>query len=454
MHKKTAHPVAVCITSLGCAKNLVDTEVMAGVLAQAGFALTSDPAAARVMLINTCSFIADARTEAESEIGRALAWKKSSPRTRKLVVAGCLPQRERPLLRERHPEIDLLIGLDDVPKIADHLARLFRGDAAPAAAGNLPLPDFLYDENTPRLLLTPATFAYVKIAEGCDHGCRFCAIPGIRGRQRSRSIASVVKECRNLLGMGVKELNLIAQDSTSYGRDRRDGATLAALLRELDALEAPGPFWIRVLYIHPRHTTGELLETMAAARHVVPYLDMPLQHISDHVLRDMGRGMGEAETRALCDRIRRRLPDAVFRTTFLVGYPGETEADFNTLLEFVRAFRFDRLGVFAYSPEAGTPAAAVTENLVPAAVAEARRARLMEEQQVIALEKNRALVGATLTILFEHADSARRWTGRTAGDAPEVDNVVRVVATPPRTPGFAEVRITAAAPYELTAKPA
>ncbi|MFA5203851.1 MAG: 30S ribosomal protein S12 methylthiotransferase RimO [Lentisphaeria bacterium] len=449
MISKSKRPVAVAMVSLGCAKNLVDSEVMAGTLATAGFLLTGEAGDADVLVINTCAFIADARNEALAEVASGVAWKKARP-GRRLAVAGCLPQRERGPLHERFPEIDLFLGVDDVPRIAE-LLRVVPPAPVPAVA--MALPHYLYDETTPRLLLTPAAFAYVKIAEGCDHHCRFCAIPAIRGRQRSRAVASVVCEVRNLLAQGVHEINLIAQDTTRYGADRTDGATLAGLLRELDAL--PGQFWLRVLYTHPKHFTDELLEVFAGARHLVPYLDMPLQHISDHVLRDMGRGIGEDATRALLARLRERLPKATFRTTFLVGYPGETEADFARLLAFVKETRFDRLGAFAYSPEAGTPAAAITDGVVPAAVAQARRDALLEAQQAIAREKNQALVGQELEVLLERPDAKHGWlAGRSAGDAPDVDNTVHVHGRKVLIRhGFCRVRITAAGPYDLEAVP-
>ena len=450
MSSKSKRPVMVAMVSLGCAKNLVDSEVMAGTLATAGFMLIGEAGDADVLVINTCAFIADARNEALAEVENGVAWKKARS-GRRLAVAGCLPQREHGALRARFPEIDLFLGVDDVPRIADLLRAAAPPEPGPAAA--MPLPQYLYDETTPRLLLTPAAFAYVKIAEGCDHHCRFCAIPSIRGRQRSRSMPSVAREVRNLLEQGVHEINLIAQDTTRYGADRSDGATLAGLLRELDAL--PGQFWLRVLYTHPKHVTDDLLEVFAAARHLVPYIDMPLQHISDGILRAMGRGMGEDATRDLLARLRARLPKAILRTTFLVGYPGETEADFAKLLAFVKETRFDRLGAFAYSPEAGTPAAAITEGVVPAGVAQARRDALLEAQQAIALEKNQALVGQELEVLLERTGDRQGWlAGRAAGDAPEVDNTVHVHGVKSLLKhGFCRVRITAAGPYDLEADP-
>ncbi len=451
-------PVLLSLISLGCAKNLVDTEVMAGTLAQAGVALTADASQAQVLLINTCAFVADARSEAVVQIEQSMAWKKQQP-GRRVIVAGCLPQRELPRLREAFTGVDLFIGLDDVPRIAALLQNLLAGpktkkDRHPGAgAEGFKEATYLYDETAPRLLLTPASHAYIKIAEGCDHRCKFCAIPGIRGRQRSRSIPSVAAECRQLLDQGVHEINLIAQDTTSYGRDRKDGTTLAGLLRECDELE--GDFWIRVLYMHPKHVTDELLDVMKKARHVVPYIDIPLQHISDGQLHAMARGMGSTETRALMTKLRIALPGVTLRTTLLVGYPGETEAEFEELLAYVKEFRFDRLGVFTYSPEEGTPAAEITEGLVPIETAEHRRDMIMRAQQAIALEKNKAFVGKTLEVILDSALPGGKLAARTKGDAPEVDNVV-IVKGPKKLldEGIVQVRITGATHYELTAVPA
>ena len=446
--KRTAKPVCVCVVSLGCAKNLVDTEVMCGSLAVNGFALVGDPEQADIMLINTCSFIFDARTEAEGEIQEALRWKRAGP-NRHVVVAGCLPQRDLGAARRKHPGVDRFLGLDDVPQAGEILAELVRGGKG-AELAKLDLPTYLYDDQTPRLQLTPSAYAYVKIAEGCNHFCRFCAIPHIRGRQRSRTIDSIVAECRQFLGQGVGELNLIAQDSTRYGEDLADGTNLAGLLRVLDAL--PGRFWIRVLYTHPRFWTDELMAVLANATHVVPYVDIPLQHIADPVLKAMGRQMGEAETRALMTRLRERVPGATIRSTFLVGYPGETDAHFESLRAFVESFRFDRLGVFAFSSEEGTPAAEIREGLVPPEVAAARRHTLMLIQQEISTQNNEALVGGTLTVLCEGpGEDAGEWLGRTPADGPEIDNQVHIRQRngAGASEGFIRVKIDRAAPYDL-----
>lgn len=447
-------PIRLALVTLGCAKNLVDTEVMAGSAATAGLQLTDDADTADVLLINTCSFIADARAEAESRIAAGLRWKRAAP-GRWLVVAGCLPQRGLPEVRARYPGVDLFVGLDDVPHTAERLGALLAGETcATAAAEAFPLPRYLYDERTPRLLLTPPGFAYVKIADGCNHGCRFCSIPAIRGRQRSRPLPSVLAECRQLLDQGVSELILIAQDTTRYGHDLRDGhTTLAALLREIEQID--GRFWVRVMYTHPRHLTDDVLELFAAGGHLVPYIDVPLQHISDHVLHDMGRGLGEPETRALLQRIRARVPGAVVRTAFIVGYPGETAADFAALRDLVRDYRFERLGVFVFSPEAGTPAADLRTGLVPLPLAQARRAELMELQQAISLARNQALVDQTLDVLLDGPRDGGWSLGRTTADAPDVDNAVRVRLPARRhAAGFLRVRITEAEPYDLRGVPA
>lgn len=441
-------PYRVCVVSLGCAKNLVDTEVMCGGMLSAGFQLTADDAAADVMLINTCSFIADARGEAEEAVRAALRWKRRGRGRRVVAVAGCLPQRSPRQVAAAFPQVDVFLSLDDVPKAAEVLrACLEKG----LGDRNLPggsLPTYLYDHLAPRLTLTPASHAFVKIAEGCEHRCAYCAIPAIRGHQRSRDPQSVLAECRQLLDQGARELNLIAQDTSRYGRDRGDGSGLAGLVAAIDAL--PGDFWLRILYTHPVHVDDALLLALARAEHVVPYLDMPLQHISTGVLRAMRRGMSGEATRDRLARLRDLWPGVAVRTTFLVGFPGETEADFGELLEFAAEYRFDRLGVFAYSPEEGTPAAALTEGLVPHEVALARRDLLMRQQQAIALDLNQALVGRTVRVLADSEEKPGHYVGRTTADAPDIDNRVQFRAAPGGIPGhFADVAIASADAYDL-----
>ena len=440
---------AVYVVSLGCPKNLVDTEVMCGQIGLAGFILADRPGAADLLLINTCSFIQEARDEAGREIHSALRWKRKR-RGRRVVVSGCLPQRDLAEAQRLYPGVDLFLGLDDVPRTAELLSGLVRGEHAPRRSTEYDAPTYLYDDSTPRLLATGGPHAYVKIADGCDHFCRFCAIPRIRGRQRSRSIDSVVAECRNLLAMGVLELDLVAQDSTRYGTDRDDGSSLPELLRRCDALA--GKHWLRLLYTHPLHFTEELMRVFAEAEHLVPYVDMPLQHITDRMLHAMGRGMDEAGTRALMGGLREKIPGVAVRTTLLVGFPGETDADFDALLRFVEEYRFERMGAFVYSPEAGTPAAEITEGLVPHRVAEARRAQLMEKQQAISAERNAAMLGQRVEVLVHGPERPGWHVARTTADAPEVDNVVYVRTSGRRElRGFVDVTITAADIYDLEA---
>ncbi len=445
MKRSRSHGRNILVVSLGCPKNLVDAEVMCGQLATEGFVLTNDPEAADITLINTCGFINDARSEAHEEIEKSLRWKKRQ-RGRRVVVGGCLPQRNLAEVKAAYPEVDLFLGLNDVPRVAEAL-RALSGAVVPDQH-SLGEAVYLYDHSTPRLQLTPHHYAYLKIAEGCDHRCRFCSIPAIRGAQRSRTLDSVVQEARGLIDQGTKELNLIAQDTTRYGVDLKNGTGIVDLLKACDALD--GNFWIRLIYAHPRYLQPELLELMAASRHIVPYIDIPLQHISDSVLQRMGRGIGSAATKKLMRDIRERIPGVTVRTTFIVGYPGETEADFDELCEYVKAYRFERMGVFTYSPEEGTAASRLTDTPVSREVADRRRHRLLELQQTIALEKNQALVGREMTVLADYLETRGRIAGRTAGDAPDIDNLVHFSGTAADFErGFSRVRITGASEYDL-----
>ncbi len=444
-----ARPYRICVVSLGCPKNLVDTEVICGTLATAGYQLTAERDAADLLLINTCSFIADARTEAQQEIGEALRWKRLGAGRRLVAVAGCLPQRSPAETAQAYPDVDLFLSLDDVPRAARLVQALLEHRLANR---NVPAggpPTYLYDHTAPRLTLTPPSYAYLKIAEGCDHRCAYCSIPAIRGRQRSRTIPSLAEECRQLLGQGARELNLIAQDTSRYGLDLDAGASLIELVREIDRIE--GDFWVRVIYTHPRYVTEALIDTLADSPHVVPYLDIPLQHISDRVLKAMRRGLGGRDTRKLMERLRERWPGVAVRTTFLVGFPGETDGDFQELLDYVSEYRFDRLGAFAFSPEAGTPAAKLTEGCVPPAEAQARRDAIMARQQDIADELNQALIGRVLRVITDAEERPGRYLGRTAADAPDIDNLVHFRGPRGGIDGhFANVRIDKASAYDLT----
>ncbi len=470
--------LVVYVVTLGCAKNLVDAEVMCGTLAANGIFLTDDPEEANVTLVNTCGFIQSARDEAEAAIRQALQWKRKGARKglpRWVVVGGCLAQRSAPEYAEKLPGVDLWMGVDSAPRIHQLLKSLVakaplpaiatRKGAIPKAVANAPkplldiptpTPVWLYDENTPRIQTTPDSYAYVKIAEGCNHRCAFCAIPGIRGNLRSRSLDSIMAECRQFLQAGVKELNLIAQDTTAYGRDLKPQATLVDLLKKLD--ELPGEFWVRILYTHPVHITPEFLEILGNSRHVVPYLDVPLQHIDTPILESMRRRIDEDGTRKLLKTIREKYPQITIRTTVMTGYPGETPESYQKLLDFVKEFSFDRLGAFAFSPEPGTPAYEIKEGLVPVEEAERRRDEILALQREISLKRNLDMIGKEVLVLLEDRIGRRHWRGRTTGDAPEVDQTVFVEATSKyyvlKENTFVTVKVTHANEYDLGAVPA
>jgi ribosomal protein S12 methylthiotransferase len=437
--------VKVGLVSLGCPKNLVDSEVMLGTLEARGYELTSDPAQADVIVVNTCSFIEPARRESVETI-LEMAEHKKGGRCRRLVVAGCLVQRSHDELRAAVPEIDALVGLDDIERIAEACA-LEAGARFEAGRG---AAAYLYGGRSPRRLATPDYSAYLKIAEGCDHTCSFCAIPSFRGRQRSRPIASVVEEARRLAASGVVELNLIAQDTTDYGSDLGDGTCAAALLRALDEVE--GLRWIRVLYAYPNRVTREFIAALATGKRIARYLDLPLQHADAEVLRRMRRGGGPRGHLRLIESLRAAVPGIALRTTFIVGFPGETEAQFETLCRFAGEARFESLGVFTYSEEKGTPAAALPDD-VPPGVKEDRRARLMSLQEGWSARRHRGLVGRTVEVLVEgpHEESDLLLSGRTEGQAPEIDGRV-IITDSPRLLGpgeFVRVRIEEAHPHDL-----
>jgi ribosomal protein S12 methylthiotransferase len=553
-------PLRVGLISLGCAKNLVDAEIMLGSLMKEGVEITNDAAGADVVIVNTCSFIDAAQEESVDAILESAAVREANHRGQGLVVSGCLPQRFREELPRLLPEVDAFMGIDQVAEVGAivrqalvrraaklsqttgaaggrsgsrrraTLARLgaldgdgtnggdsgkatsrdavrVNGDApaeSPAVEGPLvevhARPRFIPDFATPRFRLTPGHFAYVKIAEGCNHPCSFCIIPRMRGTHRSRPMADIVAEARQHIADGVRELNLISQDSTYYGLDLRprragsiaspdrfvaaakalpaDTPTLCLLLRELNAL--PGEFWIRLLYTHPAHWTDELIETIAACPKVARYVDMPLQHIHDNLLERMRRETSGRYIRDLIGRIRAGIPGIALRTTFIVGFPGETKACFETLLDFIKETRFERLGVFTYSREEGTRAGAM-RGQVPDEVKRERRDRAMAEQRSIARELAADRVGQEQTVLVEGEATARelrqadvsswehgllrgndegldalegRYTvARGEADAPDIDGRVYIRGRV-KPGGFAKVRIMGHTDYDLVAEPA
>ena len=427
--------------SLGCPKNLVDSEVMLGHLRLKGYTLTTRPEEAEVLVVNTCGFIESAKKESIDAILQAAALKKDGA-CRRLVVAGCLVERYRDQLLEELPEIDACLGTRDIEHIAEVVGapdRLFQPERDPA---------YLYDEHSPRLLTTPKASAYVKISEGCDHACAFCAIPAIRGPQRSRTIDSVVAEARQLVAQGVLELNLVGQDTTDFGRDLGDPDALEKLVRALGRVD--GLPWFRIHYAYPNRLTDGLLRALGETPNCAKYLDMPLQHGDPRVLRTMARGGGRAGFLRLLAKVRRLVPGVFIRSNFIVGFPSEDEAAFEQLRAFVAEARFEPVGVFTYSPEEGTAAHALGDP-VPARTKESRRRRIMELQQRIARARNRALEGQVLEVLVEgpHPETDRVYQGRHWGQAPEVDGQVLIVAGEPVPGTLQKVRITKGHAYDL-----
>lgn len=534
-------PVKVGMISLGCAKNLVDAEVMLGTLLSDGVEITNNAEQADVLIVNTCSFIDSAQEESVDTILESAAVRDANNRGQGLVVAGCLPQRFRDELPKLLPEVDAFMGVDQVPqvtgivrealrrrrdkaaqknlgsagkvgraKITDRLNKVGQASGASSGIGSgsavpsLPLvqvnarPAYIPDYQTPRFRLTPRHFAYVKIAEGCNHPCSFCIIPRMRGSHRSRPQSDIVAEAEALLAQGVKELNLISQDSTYYGLDLRadrsrgiagpdrfaaavqslpgDSATLTTLLQQLNSL--PGDFWIRILYTHPAHWTDELIETIASCPKVARYVDIPLQHIHQNMLERMRRETSQEYILGLLKRIRAGIPGIALRTTFIVGFPGETEDYFETLLQFIREARFERLGVFAYSREEGTRAGKMAGQL-PEGEKQDRRDRAMSVQHEVASSVAQSFVGRRIRVLVEKEASARElenarvhsWehglmrgteklpalkgkflVGRGEADAPDIDGRVYTRGKLP-VGEFAQVRIIGHTDYDLIAEP-
>jgi ribosomal protein S12 methylthiotransferase len=437
-------PKTVCTVSLGCPKNLVDTEIMLGDLAARGWVVADNPESAALLLVNTCAFIKPASQEAVETILELARHKNNDP-DKRLVVAGCLVQRYGADLPNLLPEVDVFIGVNDFPR----LGRLLDQDGEAAALLiSRQRPWFDYALPQPRFAATPSYLAYLKLAEGCSHRCTFCTIPGIRGPYRSRPLATLIEEAAALAASGVKELILVAQDTTAYGVDRGGGPQLAELLKELGRL--PGLAWIRLLYGHPAGVTPELLEVMAAHPQICPYLDLPIQHAHDAVLRRMGRRYTRKGLLATFRLIRDILPDAALRTTVMVGFPGETDEQFESLLELVEEVRFDHLGVFLYEPEEGTPAARLP-NPVPRCLARTRARRLKAMQARIVKGKLRALVGTVQPVLVEGVSEESEYllSGRLAIQAPEIDGRVYITKGVGRVGEIQPVRLTRALPYDL-----
>jgi ribosomal protein S12 methylthiotransferase len=434
--------------SLGCPKNTVDSERMLGKLAQDGYTLTPDADGADVVVVNTCGFIEPARQESLGVIREMLALKEQG-KVGAVVVAGCLAERKKDDLLHEVPGVDHIVGVFGREEIAGVLERtLRRRDEQRSLFRPAPVKA---QEDTARLRITPRHYAYLKISEGCDRLCTFCAIPGMRGKHVTKPIEEVLREARELAADGVRELIVVAQDTTYYGLDLYGRVRLAELLRELNEVE--GLEWVRVLYTYPIHFTDELIDALASLPRVLPYLDMPLQHINDRVLKRMQRRVNRAQTEELVARLRQAIPGLALRTTFIVGFPGETEAEHAELCDFVRQARFERAGVFPYSLEPGTPAARLPGQL-PEEVKQERRGRLMEIQQGVAFAWARAQVGRELEVIVDGPDPEvpGHFVARGHADAPDIDCVVRLKGKGLRAGDLVRARVTGADGYDLAAR--
>src|SRR6266478_832008 len=437
--------------SLGCPKNLIDSEVMMGQLKEAGHEITSDASEADTVVVNTCGFIESAKQESIDAILEA-SRLKAEGKAQRVVVAGCLVERYRDQLMAELPEVDAFIGtnqINDITKVCDNKVNTRQ---LPILTIGNQSATYLYDESTPRVLSTPGYTAFIKIAEGCDRPCAFCFIPQMRGHFRSRRFGSVLAEAAQLAARGVKEVILVAQDSSRYGEDLDQKDALAELMRAL--CQVDGIEWVRVMYTYPTHISDAFLDVLATEPKAVKYLDMPLQHASSNVLKLMKRGGTRDSLERLIARVRTRVPGVAVRTTFITGFPGETEADFDELLAFIKAVEFERVGVFTYSDEEGTPAYDLSNKVDPK-IAKRRRDRLMKAQARISKRRNKARIGETVRVLFEgeSKETELLWQGRLETQAPEIDGSVLINDAPegflPIPGDFVNVLITESHEYDL-----
>jgi ribosomal protein S12 methylthiotransferase len=433
--------------SLGCPKNLVDSERMLGLLQLDGYRLVHEPQGADFVVVNTCGFIERAREESYSTIHEMLDLKRRGD-IRGVIVSGCLAERERESLLEKCPEVDYIVGVfgrEQVTKVADRLV----GRLQEQRSVFQPAPTQPFSDRS-RLRITPRHFAYLKISEGCDRLCTFCAIPKMRGKHATKPIEEVIAEAQELAADGVRELIIVAQDTTYYGLDLYGEPRLAELLRRLQ--EVPGIDWIRLMYLYPMYFTDELLDVVSAGNKIIPYFDLPLQHINDTMLRRMQRRVNRPDTETLLTALRSRIPDLVLRTTFITGFPGETDEQFAELVDFVQQQKFQRLGVFTYSYEEGTPATRLPDHLSEE-IKNDRRDQLMAVQQQIAFDWNASQIGRHVDVLIDRAlpQEKNTWLGRSYADAPDVDGVVYVTGKRLKPGQIVPCEIVATAEYDLVA---
>jgi len=445
-------PVAIHLVSLGCPKNLVDSEVILGRLGAEGFVVSQEPETSDILMVNTCGFIESAKEESINEILELVKLKEQDP-AKRVVVAGCLGQRYPEELAKEIPEIDAIVGMSEYPKMPEILNRLLSEVREAREADRVHVGDIThpaYSEDS-RLRLTPGHSAYLKISEGCDNPCTFCSIPSFRGRFRSKDPQHVIREAHELVASGTREINLISQDLTSYGSDIDGDYLLPEIMGELDKVE--GIDWIRLLYTYPYKFSDEMIDAVARLETVIPYIDMPIQHIDDTMLKRMGRRMGEKDTVELFRKMRDRIPNLVLRTTFIVGFPGETREMFQKLIDFVKEFRLERVGVFTWSPEEGTPAEKLPDR-VPREEQERRREELYLVQQQVAFDWNRERVGTEVDVLLDsECDKTGQWLGRSFAEAPEIDSVIRIPTNAGEIGDIVRCRIVEMDEYDLIAEP-
>jgi len=416
--------IKVFFINLGCHKNLVDSEAILGSLEQNGITISPDAESSGILILNTCAFIESAKEEAIDTIISLADLKKLDPK-KKIVVIGCLVQRYKNSLIKEMPEVDTWISLDEIPKIPGIIKKLAHNKIIESQNIKSAPSTYLYDGKGPRHLITPSPYAYIKIAEGCDNRCSYCAVPLIKGNFRSRRMGSILREADSLTHGDAREINLIAQDTTSYGKDLSPKQNIAALLNKLCGIE--NIRWIRLLYAHPAHITDELIDEMATQTKICKYIDIPLQHINNRILKQMGRKITKERIREVIEKIRLKIPSVILRTTFIVGFPGETKREFQELLDFVKEIKFERLGVFKYSREEDTPAYKM-KNQIPEDIKEERFHTIMKAQKKIAARAQKSFVGRTLEVLIEGVSESKpsMWYGRSYADAPDVDGVIYI----------------------------
>jgi len=438
----------VGIKSLGCPKNFVDTEVICGKLREKGYKISEKIDNSDIVIINTCSFIRDAVEESIEEILSLVKLKKEG-KIKHIIVTGCLPQRYKDdNFYQELPEVDAFLGVGDLLVVDNVIKRVLQGEQIYKVSSE---PKFLYNHNTPRTILTPQHYAYIKISEGCQNNCSYCLIPKIRGNHRSRRMEDIIEEVKLISKkQNLSEIILIGQDTTLYGTDLYGEYRLAKLLKKLSLLEINNLKWIRLLYTHPTHYNDELIEVIASYPKICAYLDLPLQHISDKILKRMNRPVEKNYVISLINKLRDRIPNLSLRTTFMVGFPGETDKDFEELLSFVKEFRFERLGAFVFSREEGTPAYDFPQQ-IPMRIKKERLKELMLTQQSISEEINSSYIGKVIEVLIDEIKSgkAKIAIGRTKGDAPEIDGKVVVRTDRAQVGKFVKVKVTKASEYDL-----